>query len=206
MMEKKNKRDTSKKRHAILEAAGQAFQELGYENTSMDKIAEVAKASKRTVYNHFPSKDELFHAVIDKFAEETASLKEIIYNPDKNLKEQLSEFAEADIILTKNPKWLGLKKIFISVFIRDNDLARQMMTKYGTGQDQLVNWLVEAAQDGKMDVKDPQTAATIFKSMISGAFIWPVLFTGPMPEKAAEYLKDEILETFLARYGKIQGI
>lgn len=63
-------------------------------------------------------------------------------------------------------------------------------------------WLFAATQDGKMNVKDPKTASTIFKSMISGAFTWPVVFMGPLPEKAAEHLKDEILETFLSRYGK----
>ena len=53
-------RDKSKKRAIILEGAIDVFIEMGYELASMDKIAEVAGVSKRTVYNHFGSKENLF--------------------------------------------------------------------------------------------------------------------------------------------------
>ena len=53
----RKKRDTSKKRLAILDGAIRVFIENGYETSSMDRIAEAAGVSKRTVYNHFPSKE-----------------------------------------------------------------------------------------------------------------------------------------------------
>ena len=45
------------KRDAIIQAAKQAFQEFGVNGTSMDKLAELANVSKRTVYNHFSAKE-----------------------------------------------------------------------------------------------------------------------------------------------------
>ena len=62
--ERNTKRDTTQKRETIISAAIQIFIEEGFDNASMDRIAERANASKRTVYNHFPSKEELFHAAI----------------------------------------------------------------------------------------------------------------------------------------------
>ena len=50
---------TDRKRAAILEAAVAEFRESGYEATSMDRIAASAGVSKRTVYNHFPTRDAL---------------------------------------------------------------------------------------------------------------------------------------------------
>ena len=47
---------TERKRAAIVEAAIDEFRASGYEATSMDRIAARAEVSKRTVYNHFPSK------------------------------------------------------------------------------------------------------------------------------------------------------
>ncbi len=47
------------KRQAILQAARDAFQEHGVHNTSMDELAALAQVSKRTVYNHFASKEVL---------------------------------------------------------------------------------------------------------------------------------------------------
>ncbi len=51
------------KRQAIIGAATSEFLQNGYEAASMDAIAATAEVSKRTVYNHFPSKRELFRAV-----------------------------------------------------------------------------------------------------------------------------------------------
>ncbi|HEX5664228.1 MAG TPA: helix-turn-helix domain-containing protein, partial [Xanthomonadaceae bacterium] len=57
---------TDRKRAAILEAAVAEFRESGYEATSMDRIAASAGVSKRTVYNHFPSKEVLFTRILEQ--------------------------------------------------------------------------------------------------------------------------------------------
>ena len=53
-----------RKRTAIVEAAKQSFLEGGYAQTSMDRIAESASVSIKTVYRHFKNKDDLFSAVM----------------------------------------------------------------------------------------------------------------------------------------------
>src|SRR5258708_12083440 len=53
-----------RKRGAIVEAARQAFLENGYAQTSMDRIAETAGVSIKTVYRHFENKDDLLSAVM----------------------------------------------------------------------------------------------------------------------------------------------
>ena len=59
----RKKRDTSKKRLAVLDGAVRVFIESGYEASSMDRIAEEAGVSKRTVYNHFASKETSYNFV-----------------------------------------------------------------------------------------------------------------------------------------------
>ena len=53
-----------RKRAAIVAAARQAFLENGYAEASMDRIAESAAVSVKTIYRHFENKDELFSAVM----------------------------------------------------------------------------------------------------------------------------------------------
>lgn len=48
------------KKEKILHGALQAFSEYGYRNTTMDIIAEQADVAKRTLYNYFKTKEELF--------------------------------------------------------------------------------------------------------------------------------------------------
>jgi AcrR family transcriptional regulator len=50
----------------ILYAAEQTFLEQGFQSASIDAIAQRAPASKPTIYAHFPGKEALFVAVVDR--------------------------------------------------------------------------------------------------------------------------------------------
>ena len=52
-------------RENILWAAREVFLETGYEQASMDVVANRAGTTKRTLYAHFASKEDLFLAVFD---------------------------------------------------------------------------------------------------------------------------------------------
>jgi TetR/AcrR family fatty acid metabolism transcriptional regulator len=62
-------RDKELTRERILEAAERLFAEKGFHETAMDEIVRAAKVSKGGVYFHFPSKEELFFALLDKLAD-----------------------------------------------------------------------------------------------------------------------------------------
>ena len=63
---KKIRRKYPRKDDVVLNAAEDVFLELGYAATSMDAVAARAGVSKRTVYNNFKNKEELFASVILK--------------------------------------------------------------------------------------------------------------------------------------------
>ena len=52
-------------RQRILEAAYDLFRRKGYTRVSMDEIAAATTVTKRTLYYHFRSKDELLAAVLE---------------------------------------------------------------------------------------------------------------------------------------------
>jgi TetR/AcrR family transcriptional regulator of autoinduction and epiphytic fitness len=197
----RKKRDTSRKRESILDAAVLAFADEGYENASMDRIAEMAEASKRTIYNHFPSKEALFGAVMERLFEETHEIKQIPYDPDQSLEEQLARFVDAKTMLVDNPAWMGVFKVALGVLFRDPELAEKTMAQALAGEDTLLTWIREAARDGRLNVKDPEMAADMFWGMASGALFWPRMLAGSMEPKKVRQLKKEIIDTFLERYG-----
>ncbi|MDP9466193.1 MAG: TetR/AcrR family transcriptional regulator [Actinomycetota bacterium] len=57
------------RRKQLLEAAHELFVEHGYHAAAMDDIAERAGVSKPVLYQHFPSKLELYCALLDQHAE-----------------------------------------------------------------------------------------------------------------------------------------
>src|SRR5215208_116602 len=64
-----------RRRPMVLDAAFKLFLEHGYDGTSMDAIARAAGVSKPVVYACYPSKDELFKALLSR--EEERVLGEI---------------------------------------------------------------------------------------------------------------------------------
>ena len=66
MMSRSRKRLTAEERRAkILSAAVQAFAFDGYDNTSMDRVADLAKVTKPILYDHFPSKQALYLTMLE---------------------------------------------------------------------------------------------------------------------------------------------
>src|SRR5579864_5093839 len=53
-------------REAIVEAAERLFLERGFASVSMDELAEAAGVARRTLYNQFASKEEIFREMLLK--------------------------------------------------------------------------------------------------------------------------------------------
>jgi TetR/AcrR family transcriptional repressor of nem operon len=67
-------RDGSKKKQRILDAAQEQVLERGFAATSVDAIQTAAGISRGTFFYHYPSKDDLARALIERYAEEDWNL------------------------------------------------------------------------------------------------------------------------------------
>jgi len=104
-LEQKRKRAAhlgpERRRPQVLDAALDLFLDSGYEGTSMDAIARAAGVTKPVVYACFPSKDQLFRALLAR--EEERILGEIqaafadtdLADPEATLVEGLTGFLRA---------------------------------------------------------------------------------------------------------------
>jgi AcrR family transcriptional regulator len=63
--DKVNRLPRDERRAQLLSAALEVFTAAGYHSAAMDEIADRAKVSKPVLYQHFPSKLELYLAVLD---------------------------------------------------------------------------------------------------------------------------------------------
>lgn len=57
--------DKARRREALLAAAKKVFAQKGFHSTTMGDIAKAGRSSYGTVYWYFPSKDALFHELMD---------------------------------------------------------------------------------------------------------------------------------------------
>ena len=57
-------------RRAIAEAAGRLFLERGFDQVSVAEVARAADVSEQTVFNYFPTKEDLVYERLDTFEDE----------------------------------------------------------------------------------------------------------------------------------------
>jgi AcrR family transcriptional regulator len=60
---------SERSRQQILDAALKLFSHHGYGATSVNDIADSARVSKGNVYHHFPDKEAIFRALLDRYFE-----------------------------------------------------------------------------------------------------------------------------------------
>jgi TetR/AcrR family transcriptional regulator of autoinduction and epiphytic fitness len=188
------------KRETILAAAITAFRDIGFECTSMDRIAELAGASKRTVYNHFQSKEALFRAVVARLFDESMALKEVEWDPSRSLEDQLTEFVRAKTLLAEDKAALCLTRVVLGVYIRRPELMQEVVARAAEDETALANWLRHSHEAGRLSVPDPELAAHMFGKMTAGVLFWPQLLDGQMDPETRDTLTREVVHTFLARY------
>jgi AcrR family transcriptional regulator len=60
----------AERRELILDAAIDAFADTGYHQTSLEEVARRAGVSKALIYDHFPSKQELYRELLETYVHE----------------------------------------------------------------------------------------------------------------------------------------
>jgi TetR/AcrR family transcriptional regulator of autoinduction and epiphytic fitness len=194
---------TDRKRAAILDAAVAEFRESGYEATSMDRIAASAGVSKRTVYNHFPSKEVLFTRILEQMWERGADGLDIPYRANRPLRAQLLELVEQKMRLLHDPSFTDLARVAIAAGVHNPDLARELIARLGDREEGLTVWVRAAAADGRLKAPDPVFASMQLQSLVKGFAFWPQIAMGQPPLTAAQQTQvtEAAVEMFLAYYG-----
>jgi AcrR family transcriptional regulator len=72
-------------RERILETASQHFFQAGFARVSMDDLAAAMGISKKTLYKHFPGKEEILRQVMARRAQQIESaVQSVLQNPKLN--------------------------------------------------------------------------------------------------------------------------
>ncbi|MBE7730060.1 TetR/AcrR family transcriptional regulator [Komagataeibacter sp. FXV3] len=127
------------RRERILDAASEVLQQCGYHAASMDKVAQHSAMSKRTLYQMFHSKQDLFHTLINsRLFNVTPDECHYRENPAEELTELLMNLGR--IIL--RPDRISLIRALITESQESADI-RQILTSLRAGgkENVLTGWL-----------------------------------------------------------------
>jgi TetR/AcrR family transcriptional regulator of autoinduction and epiphytic fitness len=193
---------TDRKREAIIQAAIVEFRANGFDITSMDRIAATAGVSKRTVYNHFPSKEELFAEILNQLWTRVTAEQETAYRPDLPLRDEMRRMLMAKLQLMGDDNFLDLARVAIAATIHSPERAQDMVARMGKREEGLTVWIRAAQADGRLKPVDPEFAAQQVQGMLKSFAFWPQISMG-QPRLSPEMqttVVESALDMFLACY------
>ena len=193
---------TDKKRQQIILASVEEFREKGFSGTSMDNVAQRANVSKRTVYNHFSSKDELFVGIIKHMfglVEETAPKP---YNPHQSFEEQLKDIARVKIELFSSDEFIGFSRVVMPEALHSPERMQQAMAQMSSIESDMDNWFNAVIKDEQLKFKDGHDACGKFMGVLKAEAYWPRLMKGKDSPTHAEIeqMIDDVVGMFLCYY------
>lgn len=163
------------KREAIVIAAKHAFIEHGVQATSMDKLSELAQVSKRTVYNHFATKETLVMHILSELWRQATTQIDVQYNSELPLQQQLVDILTAEAKMFSSDEHINLSRVAISYFFYEADALEKEMAKFSAHETTLYKWIEAAIADKKLKPVDLEFANMQLHSLVKGRCFWPLL-------------------------------
>jgi len=171
------------KRQQIIQAASEAFLQKGYQNTSMEAIANEAGVAKQTLYNYFGNKDALFEEVVNllcNFDSKQLRSEEVGADSVEQVLQAYAQGLLADIVSTENT---ALFRMMIAEAIHFPTLGK-MFFEAGMERDRLllVQFLQRQHQAGSLYIDDVEQAALFIQGALNTYFRPRYIMTGETPD------------------------
>lgn len=187
------------KKKRIFEAAVDLFLSNGFDNTSMDQIAEQAGVSKQTVYSHFKNKEELFSACVCEKCVAHQLTAEFL-DRDRPCAQMLHELGHRFNQLLLSPEAIGVKRLLCATAEQQPRLS-EVFFEAGPGNmiAVLADYLKDQSMRGRLKVEDPRMAACQFLYMIHGEAQMRLLLNvpGKLDRKKIDSYVDSCVRVFL---------
>ena len=200
---------SERKRDEIERAALALFTRYGYERTSVDAIAAEAGVSKRTVYNHFGDKENLFLSVVQRtFSWMVGLVGEILDRQLGEVREPsavepalVAALLEVARSVTQLPERTSLLRLIISEATRFPVLAQPWRNR-GTVTDVFTTRLARLTDRGLLTFDNPAQAmqhlSALTLNQLNTRSLWGTL---PLADAEIEQVIRSGVHVFLLAYG-----
>lgn len=189
----------AQRRKAFIDAAREAFFANGYAGTTMSSIASKVGGSKTTLWSYFPSKEDLFAAIVDDIVDHYGQVLSIDLPVDRPVPEVLRNFG--NVLMTKltSTPLLSLYRLVVGEADRFPHLAETFYDRGPRrGKARAAEWVAEKMARGEIRMGDPMRAVQQFAGLCqSGLYQFALLGMeeGRDPGRLAAEVEDAI-DTF----------
>ncbi|HVP44465.1 MAG TPA: TetR/AcrR family transcriptional regulator [Terriglobales bacterium] len=167
------------RRHQILEVASQLFARQGFNGTTTRHIAQASRVNEALIFRHFPSKEDLYWAVIEekcKVATWQEDLQARLASGKSD--REIFQGIAADI-LDRRRKDSSLSRLLLFSALESHTLSERFFrTQVARYFELLAGYIAGRIREGGFREVDPMLAARGFLGMINNYFQVQELFGG----------------------------
>ncbi len=166
---------------ALIQAATRVFVKEGYGLASIDKIANAAGISTRTIYERFKNKGDLMAAVVERLLDRDLAV--IVEESDLDRLEPAAALALIGETVTRrfaDPDSAALFRIIVTESSRFPELTEKVRCKTRERIDSAIaDYMRRQVERGTLVLDDPERAAALFVHMVLAEPKECLLFRSP---------------------------
>lgn len=185
-------------RDAIVDAAGRLFLERGFGAVSMDELAEAAGVARRTLYNQFASKEEIFREMLLRVSRQLEDAAPPGIETQGEVEGVLRVIARLILDLHKNPEYLGFLRMVVADARQFPWIAEEFAAVVDPQTERLTRYLAHLSIIGVLDCENPTLAAHQFMGMLNQMSLWPWM----LARKSLRIPADEVIEATVTMFLK----
>ncbi len=160
-------------REAIVEAASHLFLERGFGLVSMDELAEAAGVARRTLYNQFTSKEEIFREMLLRVSGHLEDVFPPGVETQGDVEEVLRLVARMILELHGRPEYLGFLRMVVANFRQFPWIAEEFAAVMDPQTERLARYIAHLTAMGILECHNPTLAAHQFMGILNEFSLWP---------------------------------
>jgi len=191
--------DARGKRRDILDGALRVFLRQGFNGAGVSEIAAEAAVSKRTLYQYFRSKEDLFTEIVREVSNRIVAplaLDSVGGQEPRAILRKLAQSTASVTVLGEGP---ALYRMVSAEARRFPQLGRIFLEQgHESGAARLSSYFAQWHKAGALDIPNPKFAADLFFAMVNGIRVRVLLGTvRAVGESELEEWLDFIVDVFL---------
>lgn len=187
-------------REAIVDAAQRLFLERGFGSVSMDELAEAAGLARRTLYNQFPSKEEIFRAMLLRLSSQLENAFPAGIETRGEVEEVLRLIAQVILDLHKNEEYLGFLRMVVADSRQFPWIAEEFAAVMDPQTERLGRYFAHLTSVGILNCRIPMLAAHQFMGALNDLSLWPWMMGRKRIRVPDQEVVNETIEMFLQHY------
>ena len=187
-------------REAIVEAASRLFLERGFGSVSMDELAEAAGLARRTLYNQFTSKEEIFREMLLRVSGHLEDAFPPGIETLGDVEQVLRLVARMIMDLHKRPEYLGFLRMVVADSRQFPWIAEEFATVMDPLTERLARYVAHLTAMGALKCRNPTLAAHQLMGALNEFSLWPWMVGRESLPISADEIIDETIGMFLKHY------